>query len=100
MRRLTERPDLPWVSASCHDAEELTLAERLGADFVVLSPVLPTPSHPGAAHLGWSRFAEMIVDYPLPVYALGGLHADDLAQARGCGAHGIALKSAAWAGRP
>jgi 8-oxo-dGTP diphosphatase len=100
LRALDARPDLPWVSASCHDAEELALAERLGADFVVLSPVLPTASHPGAAHLGWPRFRELIADYPLPVYALGGLHAGDMVLARGGGAHGIALKSAAWAVQP
>ncbi len=100
LRALDARPDLPWVSASCHDAEELVLAEHLGADFVVLSPVQPTASHPGAAHLGWPRFADLIADYPLPVYALGGLSGDDLDMARAFGAHGIALKSAAWEARP
>jgi 8-oxo-dGTP diphosphatase len=96
LRSLVTRPDLPWVAASCHDAEELAMAERLGADCVMLSPVLPTASHPGAAHLGWMRFAELIADYPLPVYALGGLSLADLATARSLGAQGVALKRAAW----
>lgn len=90
------RPDLAWVSASCHDATELAQAARLELDFVVLSPVLPTPSHPGAATLGWLAFAELLRDYPLPVYALGGLGSGDLDLARSHGAHGIALKSQAW----
>ena len=90
------RPDLPWVGASCHNVEELAQAAALDLDFVVLSPVLPTASHPGAETLGWARFAEALADYPLPVFALGGLGVGDLALARSHGAHGIALKSQAW----
>lgn len=92
----TARPDLAWVGASCHNAEELTKAAALELDFVVLSPVSPTASHPGAETLGWTRFAELLSDYPLPVYALGGLGMGDQALARSHGAHGIALKSQAW----
>jgi 8-oxo-dGTP diphosphatase len=91
-------PDLEWVAASCHDAAELEQAVRLGVDFVVLGPVLPTASHPGAPTLGWERFTQLIRDYPLPVYALGGLGHADLERARDCGAHGIALRSGAWTG--
>lgn len=94
--RTTQRPDLEWVSASCHDAAELAHAARLELDFVVLSPVLPTASHPGATTLGWAAFAELLRDYPLPVFALGGLDRADLAQARSLGAHGVALKRQAW----
>lgn len=93
---LTSRPELEWVAASCHDAGELARAAALELDFVVLSPVLPTASHPGAATLGWDRFRELLRDCPLPVFALGGLGMADLDTARGHGAHGVALKSQAW----
>jgi 8-oxo-dGTP diphosphatase len=93
---LAARPDLDWVGASCHDAAELARAAELELDFVVLGPVLPTTSHPGAPALGWERFGELIADYPLPVFALGGLSPADLETARRLGAHGIALKSGAW----
>lgn len=93
---LTRRPELEWVAASCHDAGELARAAALELDFVVLSPVLPTGSHPGAATLGWDRFRELLRDCPLPVFALGGLGMADLDTARGHGAHGVALKSQAW----
>jgi 8-oxo-dGTP diphosphatase len=96
----TFRPDLEWVAASCHDPRELARAAELDLDFVVLSPVLPTTSHPGAETLGWERFVECLRDYPLPVYALGGLALDDLATARRHGAHGVALKSRAWGVSP
>lgn len=91
-----KRPDFSWCSASCHTVAELKLAGELGLDFALLSPVLPTLSHPGAAHLGWKNFAEMLEDCTLPVYALGGLTADDLGVAQQHGAHGIALLRQAW----
>ncbi|MBS0425553.1 MAG: Nudix family hydrolase [Proteobacteria bacterium] len=78
-------------AASCHNAEELFAAEQLGFDFVVLGPVQATLSHPGLAPLGWRRFATLIRGYSLPVYALGGLSAQDLPIAREMGAHGIAM---------
>jgi len=89
-------PALPLWSASCHTAAELARAAHLQADFVVLSPVQPTASHPGEPGIGWQRFAELARDYPVPVYALGGLQRNDLDTALRHGAHGIALLSGAW----
>lgn len=88
---LSKRPETNWCGASCHNAEELFHAEQLGVDFVVLGPVLPTLTHPGMSSLGWRKFAALIKDYSLPVYALGGLCPEDLSTAREHGAHGIAM---------
>jgi 8-oxo-dGTP diphosphatase len=96
LMELDTRPALDLVGASCHDARELDRAAALSADFVVLGPVQATPSHPGAATLGWERFAELIRDYPLPVYALGGLKRPDLETAWAAGAHGISMMRGAW----
>jgi 8-oxo-dGTP diphosphatase len=96
LQLLDDRPDLPLVGASCHNRAELERAAELGCDFAVLSPVLPTASHPGAPGLGWDRFAELVKDTPLPVYALGGMRVDFLDTARRHGAHGIALLSGIW----
>lgn len=93
---LSSRPPLPWVAASCHDAKELAAAGALGCDFCVLGPVAPTASHPGAAALGWDRFAEMALHAHVPVFALGGLEDRDLGSASTRGAHGVASLSAAW----
>ncbi len=93
---LPSRPPVAWCGASCHDEGELARAAELGVDFVVLGPVLPTQSHPGGKILGWQRFAELIRDYPLPVYALGGMEPTSLETAWEHGAHGIACMRAAW----
>ncbi|MBI5006725.1 MAG: Nudix family hydrolase [Nitrosomonadales bacterium] len=96
LAELPERPAVDWCAASCHDEAELRRAEALGCDFALLSPVLPTRSHPGAPHLGWEKFAAMTQGSSIPVYALGGLTADDMQIAWRHGAHGIALLRQAW----
>lgn len=90
------RPDVGLCAASCHSAEELQHAAELGLDFALLSPVLPTKSHPGAAHLGWENFAAIAATSSIPVYALGGLQMQDMESAWQNGAHGIALLRQAW----
>lgn len=96
LQNMSQRPDLPYCAASCHSVESIQRAGDLGLDFVVLSPVLPTLSHPGAPTLGWKKFAELRADAALPVYALGGLNLSDLPTAWQHGAHGIALLRQAW----
>jgi len=96
LAELKERPVLDWCAASCHNAGELRCAERLGCDFALLSPVLPTLSHPGAPHLGWENFAAIAAGASIPVYALGGLTRDDMQTAWQHGAHGISLQRQAW----
>jgi 8-oxo-dGTP diphosphatase len=93
------RPAGRVVGASCHDAREIAHAASLGLDYVVVGPVKDTPSHPGAATLGWEGFAALVRGCPLPAYAIGGLTRADAAEARRRGAHGVALRSAAFAGQ-
>ncbi|MGH8662338.1 MAG: Nudix family hydrolase [Burkholderiales bacterium] len=97
LKEIGERPDFGLVGASCHDAGELARTQALGADFAVLGPVAPTPTHPGAPGLGWARFAALLKDCPVPVYALGGLKHADLETAWRHGAHGISMMRGAWA---
>ena len=96
LTELKERPAINWCAASCHNAGELRSAEALGCDFVLLSPVLPTQSHPGSPHLGWDNFAAIAAGSAVPVYALGGLKQENMQVAWQHGAHGISLLSQAW----
>lgn len=89
-------PDEQLVAASCHDLAQLQAAQRLGCDFAVLGPVQATPSHPGASALGWEAFEALREQVSLPLYALGGLHPDDIGEARRHGAQGIAAIRALW----
>jgi len=89
--QIQSRPEgYPWVAASCHNLQELELAEKIGVDFVVLAPVQKTDSHPGTIPMGWQKFTELTLQSTVPVYALGGLQQSDLARAIYAGAQGVA----------
>lgn len=91
-----EKPQGLLVAASCHDEKEMEHAAKLNVDFVLLSPVLPTLSHAETQGMGWDNFEKIKQDYPLPVYALGGMQHSDLKSAWQAGAHGIAMQRAVW----
>lgn len=98
LMQLTNRP-LPenqWLAASCHDLDEIQHAYKIGADFITLSPVLPTASHPGAETLGWKLFSQYVDETPLPVYALGGMSGKLLPDAWKAGAQGVAGIRGFW----
>lgn len=94
--RLDKKPDGLLVAASCHDVTELAHAQKLNLDLVTLSPVQPTLSHPNADTLGWERFAEMLQETEIPVYALGGMQHIDLPLAWKAGGRGVAMQRGAW----
>ncbi|KXS38845.1 MAG: 7,8-dihydro-8-oxoguanine triphosphatase [Halomonadaceae bacterium T82-2] len=85
-----------WLSASTHDEGQLTQAGRIGCDFVTLSPLRTTPSHPDAAPLGWHDFQQLVEPAAMPVFALGGMTRHDANHARAVGAQGIASIRDFW----
>lgn len=82
------------VTVAAHSLPALIRARAAGADAALLSPVFPTESHPGAPTLGAHRFARLARAAGLPVYALGGVNAENAARLRGSGAFGIAAIAA------
>ena len=96
LKNCSKRPDVQLLSASCHDESELVQAVELGVDFVFLSPVHETHSHPDAKVMGWNSFSELVKKTNVPVYALGGVSETDLFDAWQAGAQGVAAISAFW----
>ena len=96
LAQAARRPTGMIAAASCHTRDELARAGELDLDFAVLGPVAVTPTHPEALPLGWDQFAVTVAGARLPVYALGGLRAEDVDNAVEHGAQGVAMRSAAW----
>lgn len=96
LSQLQQRPDCEWFSVSCHTSDDLKKAEKLDADFAVLSPVQKTSSHPDAEPLGWDVFQSIIDGINIPVYALGGVGSDDIDQAHSHGGQGVAGIGSFW----
>ena len=82
------------VTAAVHSRRALIRARRAGADAVLLGPVFPTASHPGAPALGPLRFAAIVRRGGLPIYALGGIGPGNARRLMGTGAAGIAALAA------
>ncbi len=70
----TAPAEFRWI-ATAHKEAEIADANEFGADAVMLSPVFPTRSHPGADTLGIERFHELAALSTVPVIALGGMNA-------------------------
>ncbi len=97
LRVLNERPQVPLWAASCHDERDIEKAVLLGADFIVVSPVLPSSSHPESPSLGWQRLQAIAANTPVPVFAQGGMAMETLNDALAVGAAGIAISASAIA---
>lgn len=85
-----------WLVASCHDEMQLQQALACDMDFVTLSPVLPTQSHPEATPVGWEQAQALTRSVPLPVYWLGGMRPELTDRVKSLGARGIAAIGAFW----
>ena len=84
------------VAASCHSQEEIDIAEKIDVDFLVLSAVKKTLSHPNMSPIGWKKFKKMANKSSTPIYALGGLGDFDYQSAIENGGIGIASQRLIW----
>jgi thiamine-phosphate pyrophosphorylase len=80
------------IGVSAHDEAEIAGAAAAGADYVTLSPILPSASKPGyGPALGFERLAALARRSPLPVVALGGITESSAQACLAAGAAGIAV---------
>ncbi len=92
----TQLPAGLIVGASCHCKEDILAANALNVDFAVISPVMSTASHPGKDGIGWDGFAKIAYNAKFPIFALGGMHPDDVKISKKYGGHGIAAIRGLW----
>lgn len=78
------------IGASTHNLLEVRHAEKMSMDYISLSPINTTPSHPNTKILGWSAASKIISKSSLPIYLLGGMDKNSMSQALDLGAQGIA----------
>ncbi len=79
------------IGVSCHSIEEVEAAVRGGADYLIVSPVFPTPSkEQWVAPVGLDGLREACSRFHLPIVALGGIDSGNAAACFQAGAAGIA----------
>jgi len=84
-----------YLGVSTHSLDEAVEAESGGADFVTFGPVYYTASKAAYGEpVGVAALSEVCSRLKVPVFALGGVNADNTIEALGAGAYGIAAISA------
>lgn len=79
------------IGRSVHDGSEALAARDEGCDYLIYGPVFATPSKAGLVPTrGLAGLAALTSSLDLPVIAVGGIEAKDLAPIRAAGATGIA----------
>lgn len=75
---------------SCHHRADVEKAQAEGLDYVFLSPVFSTRTHPDAVPLGLEKLRDTCRRVDIPVFALGGIDAGRINLCREAGAYGVA----------
>ena len=72
-------------TASAHSRMAITRAEQVGVDAALVSTVFSSNSPSAGTPMGAAAFVELCHQSPLPLYALGGINADNAASVAGSG---------------
>lgn len=81
------------IGVSCHEMDEVALAEAHGADFAVFGPIFEKsglPNQRGLERLRDACHRSAAARPPLPVLALGGVSAENASLCLDAGAAGVA----------
>jgi len=78
------------LTAATHSAHAVVRAHLAGVHAVLLSPIFATASHPDRAAFGLSRLRTIARTSPIPIYALGGIDAENVDQLKNIPLAGIA----------
>jgi thiamine-phosphate diphosphorylase len=83
-----------WIGYSAHSGAEARAAQEQGADYVTLSPIYATSSHPGAPARGPAWLGRELAELRIPALALGGITPERVPEVLAQGAWGVAAVSA------
>jgi len=85
------RENVDLLGVSVHTPEEACHAWALGADYLIAGHIFPTGCKPGVPARGLDFLRDCCNAVDIPVYAIGGICADNLAAVQQAGAAGACL---------
>lgn len=74
------RQDNRLLTAAAHDRQAVEQAQQMGVDAALLSPIFETRSHAGLGGIGIEELRSIARATHLPLYALGGVDQNNVAQ--------------------
>lgn len=94
--RAEHGPDF-LLGYTVHSLAEARQAEEQGATYLILAPIFASPqSSSKNPPLGLDALEDTVHNLTIPVFAMGGIAADNLIQVRDAGAYGFAVQSALY----
>ncbi len=88
--------EFKFCGASVHSLESARRAAEHGADYLVFGSVFQTLSHPDSLPAGLAKLRAVCAAVDVPVFAIGGITAQNADSCFAAGAYGIAVIGAAW----
>jgi thiamine-phosphate pyrophosphorylase len=82
--------EIGYAGVSAHSGEGCIQAESNYFDYVFLSPVFETSSHPGQKGIGLDKLSRICATVEIPVFALGGITEENRHACKVAGAKGTA----------
>jgi thiamine-phosphate pyrophosphorylase len=81
------------VGKSTHSLEQAREAQREGADYIGFGPIFATPTKPDYQPIGLKDIKQVHGDVTLPIFCIGGIRIDNLADVIAAGARRVAIVS-------
>ena len=89
-------PDSFIIGATCKTVEQAQSAERLGADYMGVGAVFPSPTKKNAVRITREQLKEICSSVSIPAVAIGGITLENAGELKGGGMSGIAVVSAVF----
>lgn len=89
-------PDSFIIGATCKTVEQAQSAERLGADYMGVGAVFPSPTKKNAVRITREQLKEICASVSIPAVAIGGITLENVDELKGGGMSGIAVVSAVF----
>lgn len=89
-------PDSFIIGATCKTVEQAQSAERLGADYMGVGAVFPSPTKKNAVRITREQLKEICSSVSIPAVAIGGITLENVGELNGGGMSGIAVVSAVF----
>lgn len=86
-----QRQGFQTLGASCHSAEDAQEAQALGCTYITAGHIFDTPSKQGLPGRGLAFLKTVCQSVSIPVYAIGGIKAENAAAVYEAGAYGICV---------
>ena len=89
-------PDSFIIGATCKTVEQAQSAERLGADYMGVGAVFPSPTKKNAVRITREQLKEICASVSIPAVAIGGISLENIDELKDGGMSGIAVVSAVF----